>query len=182
MIYLLNLKKLSALLIIFIFAFSELAFAGSFDLYRIHSSDHSDNFIFDYSHQNNISMHFSSSHPNANKIGFDLGSAHKYLGYSTLLFGGIAAFSSSYRRVHEIAETSASLLAIATCSTGFIEYGDYFDINEGMSDYNIHVVLGTLATVGFAATVALASADEDHGGIGRGSAALMLIPIIVVPW
>lgn len=71
---------------------------------------------------------------------------------------------------------------VATCITGFSEYRHYFDMDEGMSVYNIHIVLATLATAGFVATAIDANINDDdgHAGLGIGSTVLMAVPIVIL--
>ena len=53
---------------------------------------------------------------------------------------------------HKGAGTAAAALNVAACTTGFAEYGYFFDPGAGLPKYNIHIVLRTLATAGFVAT------------------------------
>jgi hypothetical protein len=110
------------------------------------------------------------------------GKAHAYLGYGTLLMAAAAGVSGGDNGFHKGAGVGAAVLGIAACGTGFYEYGNYFDADEGFSRHNIHIVLGTLATAGFVAVAASAIKDDDdsHAGLGIGSTALMVIPIVVL--
>ncbi|RJP84172.1 MAG: hypothetical protein C4518_19915 [Desulfobacteraceae bacterium] len=110
------------------------------------------------------------------------GKLHKYLGYATLAAGLVAGVSGSDDGLHKGAGTAAAAFAVATCATGFSEYGNYFDMDEGLSVHNIHIVLGTLATAGFVATVANAYANDDdgHAGLGIASGVLMVVPVVVL--
>lgn len=111
-----------------------------------------------------------------------MGKLHKYLGYATLAAGLVAGVSGSDDGLHKGAGTAAAAFAVATCATGFSEYGNYFDMDEGLSVHNIHIVLGTLATAGFVATVANAYANDDdgHAGLGIASGVLMVVPVVVL--
>jgi hypothetical protein len=117
---------------------------------------------------------------------FSMGKLHKYLGYATLAAGLAAGVSGSDDGFHKGAGTLAAALAVATCTTGFSEYSNYFDVSEGLSIHNIHIVLGTLATAGFVATVANAYANDDdednkgHAGLGIASGVLMVVPVVVL--
>jgi len=116
---------------------------------------------------------------------FDLGFLHKCLGYGTLVSAGVTAGSSSSVEFHEAAGYAAAGLALATCITGFIEYSDYFNLEDGLSAYNIHVMLGTIGALGFASAVALGANTDgggEHAGLGISSAIVMVLPVIVVRW
>jgi hypothetical protein len=110
--------------------------------------------------------------------------AHKYLGYGTLLFAAATAVSGGNNMFHKGAGIATAAMAVAACTTGFIQYDNYFDIHKGLSAHNVHIVLGTLATIGFVTTAALAlsSNDKGHVGIGVGSTALLVVPIVVINW
>jgi hypothetical protein len=69
-----------------------------------------------------------------------------------------------------------------TCATGYYEYGDMFEIDEGFSQYNLHIALGTLGAIGFAAEAIIASTDSSHGGLGIGSTAAMGAALIIIKW
>jgi len=114
----------------------------------------------------------------------NMGKAHKYLGYGTLLLAATAAVSGGDNAFHKGAGVAAAAMAVATCVTGYMEYSNYFDIDNGLSAHNVHIVLGTLAAIGFVATAASAinSDNKNHAGIGVGSTALLVVPIVVVNW
>jgi len=113
---------------------------------------------------------------------FSMGKLHKYLGYATLGAALVAGASGSDSGFHKGMGTLTAAMAVATCTTGFSEYSNYFDINEGLSVHNIHIVLGTLATAGFVATVANAYANDDngHAGLGIASGVLVVVPVVVL--
>jgi len=114
-----------------------------------------------------------------------MGFLHKCLGYGSLLGAGITAGTSSSESVHEGAGFSTAGLALATCITGFIAYSDYFDLSEGLSAYNLHIILGTAGAVGFGAASALGSGNDGggaHVGLGSASTAMMVLPVILVRW
>lgn len=114
--------------------------------------------------------------------GFAMGKLHKYTGYATIVAAAAAAVSGSDDGFHKGAGNAAAALALATCITGFAEYGHYFDTDEGLSAYNIHIVLATLATAGFVATAVDANSNDDdgHAGLGIGSAVLMVVPVVIL--
>ena len=133
----------------------------------------------------NVASNSVHTNTNAYDTGLDFGSMHKYLGFSTLLLAGIAAVSSSNRSVHYGSAYAATGTALATCWTGYIEYSDRFNLDEGViSEDNLHIIIGVLGTIGFATAVAIADSGEgsSHSGIGGASAASMLISVIVIKW
>lgn len=112
-----------------------------------------------------------------------MGKLHKYAGYGTLVAAAAAGFSGSGGGgFHKGAGDITAVLAVAACASGFAEYSHYFDMSEGLSSYNIHIVLATLATAGFVATAVDANSQDDdgHAGLGIGSAALMVVPVVVL--
>lgn len=113
---------------------------------------------------------------------FNMGSAHKYLGYTTLAFAAGAAFSSSNEDIHKPMGYAAAGMATLTCITGYLEYSDYFNMDDGWSKTNIHIVSGAAATAGFIVTAILGAGGDSHGGIGGASTALMVVPIVILKW
>ncbi len=113
--------------------------------------------------------------------GSSMGKLHKYMGYGTLIAAAAAGVSGSDDGFHKGAGNAAAALAVATCITGFTEYSHYFDMEEGFSPYNIHIVLATLATAGFVATAIDANDNDDdgHAGLGIGSTVLMAVPVVI---
>ena len=67
-----------------------------------------------------------------------------------------------------------------TTGIGFYEYGEYFDLDEGFSGYNMHMILETAATIGFLAAAALQDEKSIHAAIGGVSTAMRILPIFVV--
>jgi hypothetical protein len=112
----------------------------------------------------------------------DLGSAHKYLGYATAVMAGITAVSFSSDSFHRIAGYTTAGLSLITTGIGFYEYGEYLDLDEGFSGYNLHMILETAATIGFLATAALQGEDGVHAALGGVSTAMMILPIFIVQW
>ena len=115
--------------------------------------------------------------------GSTMGKLHKYMGYGTIIAAAAAGVSGSGGGgFHKGAGNAAAGLAVATCITGFAEYSDYFDMEEGLSTHNIHIVLATLATVGFVVTAIDANGNDDdgHAGLGIGSTVLMTVPIVIL--
>lgn len=114
--------------------------------------------------------------------GLDMGTAHTYMGYGTLVLALAAAFSSSNEDVHEPMGYAAAAAATLTCISGYMEYSDYFDTREGFSKYNVHIVSAVAATAGFVVTAILGADGDSHGGIGGASTVLMCVPIISLKW
>ena len=119
---------------------------------------------------------------NSQSQNVNLRSAHKYLGYATAAFAGITAVSFSSKGFHQIAGYTTAGLSLITTSIGFYEYGEYLDLDEGFTGYNMHMILESLATIGFIATAALQDEKGTHAAIGGVSTALMILPIFVVHW
>jgi hypothetical protein len=118
-------------------------------------------------------------------IGINFGKVHKYLGYSTLLLAGVAAVTSSTKSLHYGAAYATTGTALATCFTGYYEYRDRFDLGNGFLDEdNLHILLGTLGTLGVATAVAIADSGENksHAAVGITGGASMMVSIIVIKW
>ena len=173
--------RLIIILVIVPFTLSVKAYAGS-DLFNLEDSqfyilDHSSYFE---STTPTYTIQADTSPERANLL--DMGLMHKLLGYGTLILGaGAAATGSDSSLHHNLAIGSASLGAL-TLATGYYEYGDMFEIDEGFSKYNLHIALGTIGAIGFAASALLASSDNSHAGLGVASAALMGSAFIIVYW
>ena len=116
------------------------------------------------------------------KSSLDMGFLHKYLGYGTLLLAGVAAATGSGSSYHHYSAVGSATLGLMTLATGYHEYGDMFEPDEGFSKYNLHIALGTLGAVGFATEAVIAATDSDHGGLGIGSALVMGAALIVIVW
>ncbi|NOY68784.1 MAG: hypothetical protein GXP53_04735 [Deltaproteobacteria bacterium] len=114
----------------------------------------------------------------------NLRNAHKIFGYSTLLFAAMAGLSGGDNGLHKGTGIATAVMAVAACATGYSQYGDYFDKDEGLSAYNVHIVLGTMAAAGFVATAAMAGSNGGggHAGAGIASTVLAVIPVIVIKW
>ena len=76
-------------------------------------------------------------------------SAHKWLGYSAIALGTVAAFSSSSEDLHCAASWSAAALGAAALTTGVIKYRRTVDLSDGISRFDGHAILGGLAAAGF---------------------------------
>ena len=124
----------------------------------------------------------STNSLNSQSQNVNLRSAHKYLGYATALLAGITAATSSSKDFHEFAGYTTAGLSLITTAIGFYEYGEYLDLDEGFTGYNVHMILETAATIGFIAAAALKDEKSTHAAIGGVSTALMILPIFVVHW
>ena len=141
-----------------------------------------DLFSSNQTHQDEIATISSKNSANSQPKDIDLSSAHKYLGYGTAALAGFTAVSSSSGDFHKIAGYTTAGLSLITTAIGFYEYGEYIDLNEGFTGYNMHMILETLATAGFIVTAALQSDKNTHAVVGGVSTAMMIIPIFVVHW
>lgn len=97
---------------------------------------------------------------------------HKVLGWSTLGMAVVTIGSGaviSHNGHCELAGVTTGLAA-ATCITGYYNYGGIISITDGDWKYNTHAIMGTLATIGFIATVALAGEDGSGAHVATGVA------------
>jgi len=173
-------RKTIAPVLVLIFLHS-VCFAGS-DLYPL--PEYKDLFTDD-------SLHFQSSstvyntQPASSSEGrsrLNIGFLHKVLGYSTLVLACVAGATGSDKPLHHNAALGATGLGLMTVATGYYEYGDMFDIDEGFSTSNLHITLGALGAVGFAAEAIIASTDSGHGGLGIASAIAMGGATLIIWW
>ena len=176
-----SIRILSTVLIILLLG-NTFAFAG--DKYFLGSNRE---YFVDLSFLNQNDLEESATISSTNSSNFqsqnvNLRSAHKYLGYATAAFAGITAVSFSSKDLHQIAGYTTAGLSLMTTAIGFYEYGEYLDLDEGFTGYNMHMILETVATIGFIATAALQSEKGTHAVIGGVSTALMILPIFVVHW
>ncbi len=180
-------KSCSALLIVVIFLVCFLGLPGStiaasLEQYLSSSMGPLINFSCEASSPDMMPESNISSALTARSGGSVTGKSHKYMGYGTLVAAAAAGLSGSDDDFHKGAGDAAAALAVLTCITGFMEYSHYFDMDEGMSPYNIHIVLASLATAGFVATAIDANDNDDdgHAGMGIGSTVLMTIPVVIL--
>lgn len=111
-----------------------------------------------------------------------LSRTHRYLGYATAIAGLVAGVSSSSESFHKASGFTTAGLAAATWSTGVIQYSGLIDLSKGITTYNMHAALTTLATIGFIITVSRGNADNSHGSVGVASEAATVIPIVIMRW
>ena len=106
---------------------------------------------------------------------FDLGTAHKIVGYSALAFGAAAGAtgylverkydagkepSGALKSFHSASAAGSIGLGISAAATGFLAYSDMIDFGQGITRYNTHMVLGTISALGFLASALLAPKEK----------------------
>ena len=163
--------------------FSSSTLAASLEQYLGSNMGQLVNFSCEVSNPDMLPSINMTSPSTTRSYGSTMGKLHKYMGYGTIIAAAAAGVSGSGGGgFHKGAGNAAAALAVATCITGFAEYSDYFDMEEGLSTHNIHIVLATLATAGFVATAIDANDNDDdgHAGLGIGSTILMTIPIVIL--
>lgn len=104
--------------------------------------------------------------------------AHQYLGLGALALVAVAAVSPKEEdSIHEYAATSATVLAAAAATTGFIYHWEDFDWSDGFSDPdNLHMLLAGLGTL--AMMYAVSEAPEvDHAGPGIAGGVAMAVAV-----
>ena len=102
-------------------------------------------------------------------------SMHKMLGYATLgsAAATFAALGLGSKGLHCGLAYTSTVLAAATCATGYYSYSDVLG-ND--TKYTAHAVLGTLATAGFGAALALADGGQ-HAAVGSASGVAFVITV-----
>lgn len=123
-----------------------------------------------------------SSSSSKRKFQLDVGMIHKILAYGTLALAGVTGVTGSDSPLHHNSALGATSLGLMTLATGYYEYGDMFEMDEGFSQYNLHIALGTIGALGFATEALIASTDSKHGGIGIASAIAMAGATVIIYW
>ena len=95
---------------------------------------------------------------------------------------GVTWVTGSDSSLHHNSAIGATALGLMTLGTGYYEYGDMFEMDEGFSQYNLHIALGTIGALGFATEAIIASTDSGHGGIGIASAIAMAGATVIIYW
>ncbi len=106
---------------------------------------------------------------------------HKILGWSTMGMMTVT-IASGYivpDGVHCGLAGATTGLAVATCVNGIYEYGGLISFADGDWHYNLHAILGVLATGGFITTLALAD-GEGHVATGIASGATFTVALGVI--
>ena len=127
------------------------------------------------------------------KSSLNMRTAHRWLGYSAIALGAVAAFSSSSEDLHCGAAWGAAALGTAALASGIVKYHRVFDLSDGISRRDGHAILGGLAAAGFIAACVMAGSGEDdeggggdddvnlaHAAIGAGALAAMAVSVVVV--
>lgn len=110
---------------------------------------------------------------------------HKYLGYSAVILAGLAAVTSSSKSVHYGAAYGSALAAAGTLTTGFMEYGDRYNHEDGLfARDNAHILLGTIGAVACIAAVVMADSGGGggHAGAGIVGGSAMALSVVTIKW
>ncbi len=135
------------------------------------------------SDSSNAGINFPQNNSDASAEWADYESLHKYFGYATLALAGVAAVTSSNKNLHYGSAYGATGTALLTCLTGYSEYSDRFDLEEGiLAADNLHILIGALGTVVIATAVATADSgnESSHAGMGVAGGSLMLVSVAVI--
>ena len=92
-----------------------------------------------------------------------------------LALGAVAAVSSSSEDLHCVSAWGAAALGSAALATGLVKYRRVVDLGDGISNRDVHAVLGGLGE---------GEDDDDagssHAGVGGGSLAAMTVSVVVL--
>lgn len=172
-------RRIIALVLIIIFL-QGVCFAGS-DLYPFPNNIFLDNDTNQFRSSATVYTVQSSS-SSESKFQIDIGFIHKILAYGTLVLAGVTGVTGSDSSLHHNSAIGATALGLMTLTTGYYEYGDMFEMDEGFSQYNLHIGFGTIGALGFATEAIIASTDSRHGGIGIASAIAMAGATVIIYW
>jgi len=173
------LRRILTLVLITIFL-PGVCFAGS-DLFPLPDNIFLDNNTDQFQSSSTL-YNVQSSPSSENKFQLDVGFMHKILAYGTLVLAGVTGVTGSDSSLHHNSALGATALGLMTLGTGYYEYGDMFEMDEGFSQYNLHIALGTMGALGFAAEAIIASSDSGHGGLGIASAIAMGGATVIIYW
>lgn len=174
-----RIRRIITLMLIVIFP-QGVCFAGS-DLYLFPESILLDDSTDQFHYSSTVYTGQPSSSSESN-LQLDIGFLHKFFAYGTLVLAGVTGVSGSDSSMHHNSAMGATVLGLMTLATGYYEYGDMFEIDEGISQYNLHIALGTIGAIGFAAEAIVASSDSGHGGLGIASAIVMGGATVIIYW
>ena len=172
-------KRIIALGLITIFL-PGICLAGS-ELFPLSNNILLDNYSNQFKSSSTV-YNAQSSSASESKFQLDVGFLHKIFAYGTLALAGVTGLTGSDDSVHHNSAIGATALGLMTVATGYYEYGDMFEMDEGFSQYNLHIALGTIGALGFATEAIIASTDSDHGGIGIASAIAMAGATVIIYW
>ncbi|MCF6218659.1 MAG: hypothetical protein L3J62_10635 [Gammaproteobacteria bacterium] len=107
-----------------------------------------------------------------------LNKTHKYLGYASMASAILTVISpKTTDGPHELFGTAAAALGAAAVATGFAFHYEDISLDGGFDDPdNLHMMLGVLGTLGYAAAVS-SGADGGHAAPGALGALAMAIAI-----
>ncbi len=107
-----------------------------------------------------------------------LNKTHKYLGYASMASAILTVISpKTTDGPHELFGTAAAALGAAAVATGFAFHYEDISLEGGFDDPdNLHMMLGILGTLGYAAAVS-SGADGGHAAPGALGALAMAIAI-----
>jgi hypothetical protein len=135
---------------------------------------------------------------------YNLRTMHKVLGYSALASGlttigsGIMmtrdyqknrAPSSRVKSVHNMSAAATMGFTITAFTTGVFSYASMLDFSDGMNTQTTHALLGTLSTIGFMVSAAIAPHGDGilgtnqyikHSTTAEVSGGMMLSAVIVI--
>lgn len=172
-------RRIIALVLITIFL-PGVCFAGS-DLFPLPNNIFLDNNTNQFQ-SSSTAYNVQSSSSSESNFHLDVGFMHKILAYGTLVLAGVTGVTGSDSSLHHNSALGATALGLMTLATGYYEYGDMFEMDEGFSQYNLHIALGTIGALGFATEAIIASTDSGHGGIGIASAIAMAGATVIIYW
>mgnify|MGYP001823476600 FL=1 len=147
-------RRIIALVLVTIFL-PGVCFAGS-ELFLLPNNDLLDNNTSQFQSSSTVYNVQSSSE---SKLQLDVGFMHKILAYGTLVLAGVTGVTGSDSSLHHSSALGATALGLMTLTTGYYEYGDMFEMDEGFSQYNLHIGLGAIGALGFATEAIIASTD-----------------------
>jgi hypothetical protein len=131
-----------------------------------YSQDTGLNYIFADASENGIVAGNSSKESRTSDFDW-----HKILGWSTVGMAAVTLGSGaviSHNGHCQLAGITTGLAA-ATCITGYYKYGSLISFKDGDWKFNTHAIIGTLATIGFITTIALAGEDGSKAHIAVGA-------------
>ena len=174
-----RIRKIITVVLIVIF-FPGVCLAGS-DLYLFPENILLDDNTNQFQYSSTVYNAQPSSSSESN-LQLDIGFLHKFFAYGTLVLAGVTGATGSDSSMHHNSAMGATVLGLMTLATGYYEYGDMFEMDEGFSQYNLHIALGTIGALGFAAEAIIASSDSGHGGLGIASAIAMGGATVIIYW